>query len=66
VAVIYVRVNWNRGPAASTAQLPSDFGDNVIGTNQTLPTGKAARHTGGLWVCRRHEDLHLSEGANRL
>src|SRR6266480_2765625 len=26
------------------------FGDKVIGTNHTLPTHKAARYTGGLWV----------------
>ena len=26
------------------------FGDKVIGTNHTLPTNKAARSTGGLWV----------------
>src|SRR6266542_1156372 len=26
------------------------FGDKVIGTNHTLPTRKAARSTGGLWV----------------
>ena len=26
------------------------FGDKVIGTNHTLPTRKAARYTGGLWV----------------
>jgi len=26
------------------------YGDKVIGTNHTLPTMKAARHTGGLWV----------------
>jgi sulfopropanediol 3-dehydrogenase len=26
------------------------FGDKVIDTNHTLPTGKAARYTGGLWV----------------
>ncbi|MGI4846523.1 MAG: histidinol dehydrogenase [Janthinobacterium lividum] len=26
------------------------FGDKVIGTNHTLPTGKSARYTGGLWV----------------
>jgi sulfopropanediol 3-dehydrogenase len=26
------------------------FGDKVIGTNHTLPTKKAARYTGGLWV----------------
>jgi sulfopropanediol 3-dehydrogenase len=26
------------------------YGDKVIGTNHTLPTNKAARYTGGLWV----------------
>lgn len=26
------------------------YGDKGIGTNHTLPTGKAARYTGGLWV----------------
>ncbi len=26
------------------------FGDKVIGTNHTLPTKKAGRYTGGLWV----------------
>lgn len=26
------------------------FGDKVIGTNHTLPTKKASRYTGGLWV----------------
>ena len=26
------------------------FGDKVIGTNHTLPTGRNARFTGGLWV----------------
>ncbi|HAA90959.1 MAG: histidinol dehydrogenase [Rhodospirillaceae bacterium] len=26
------------------------YGDKVIGTNHTLPTAKAARYTGGLWV----------------
>ena len=26
------------------------YGDKVIGTNHVLPTGKAARYTGGLWV----------------
>jgi sulfopropanediol 3-dehydrogenase len=27
-----------------------DYGDKAIGTNHTLPTKKAARYTGGLWV----------------
>jgi sulfopropanediol 3-dehydrogenase len=26
------------------------YGDKAIGTNHTLPTGRAARYTGGLWV----------------
>jgi histidinol dehydrogenase len=26
------------------------YGGKVIGTNHTLPTGKSARYTGGLWV----------------
>jgi sulfopropanediol 3-dehydrogenase len=26
------------------------YGDKVIGTNHTLPTNRAARYTGGLWV----------------
>jgi len=33
------------GPMTNVA-----FGDKVIGTNHTLPTKKAARYTGGLWV----------------
>jgi len=26
------------------------YGDKVIGTNHTLPTRRAARYTGGLWI----------------
>jgi sulfopropanediol 3-dehydrogenase len=26
------------------------FSDKAIGTNHVLPTGRAARYTGGLWV----------------
>ena len=33
------------GPETNVA-----FGDKVIGTNHTLPTARAARYTGGLWV----------------
>jgi sulfopropanediol 3-dehydrogenase len=33
------------GPRTNVA-----YGDKVIGTNHTLPTGRAARYTGGLWV----------------
>jgi sulfopropanediol 3-dehydrogenase len=33
------------GPRTNVA-----YGDKVIGTNHTLPTGRAGRYTGGLWV----------------
>ena len=33
------------GPETNVA-----YGDKVIGTNHTLPTNKAAKYTGGLWV----------------
>ena len=33
------------GPSTNVA-----YGDKVIGTNHTLPTRRAARYTGGLWV----------------
>ncbi len=33
------------GPETTVA-----FGDKVSGTNHTLPTGRAGRYTGGLWV----------------
>jgi sulfopropanediol 3-dehydrogenase len=33
------------GPETNVA-----YGDKVIGTNHTLPTRRAARYTGGLWV----------------
>ena len=33
------------GPRTNVA-----FGDKVIGTNHTLPTKRASRYTGGLWV----------------
>ena len=33
------------GPETNVA-----YGDKVIGTNHTLPTARAARYTGGLWV----------------
>jgi len=26
------------------------YGDKAVGTNHVLPTGRAARYTGGLWV----------------
>ena len=53
------------------------FSDKVIGTNHTLPTGRAARYTGGLWVgkflktvtwqrCTREGALAVAPHAARL
>ncbi|MDT0509947.1 histidinol dehydrogenase [Novosphingobium sp. MMS21-SN21R] len=40
----------NYGALFLGARTNVSFGDKVIGTNHTLPTKKAARFTGGLWV----------------
>ncbi|NNC97274.1 MAG: histidinol dehydrogenase [Gammaproteobacteria bacterium] len=53
------------------------YGDKVIGTNHTLPTMKAARYTGGLWVGKfiktctyqkvtEEASLHVGEYCSRL
>ena len=53
------------------------FSDKAIGTNHTLPTEKAARYTGGLWVgkflktvtyqrCTREGALDIAPHAGRL
>ncbi|PSL04301.1 histidinol dehydrogenase [Cecembia rubra] len=53
------------------------YGDKVIGTNHTLPTNKAAKYTGGLWVgkflknctyqkCTPEASLLIGEYAMRL
>jgi sulfopropanediol 3-dehydrogenase len=53
------------------------FSDKAIGTNHTLPTGRAARYTGGLWVgkflktvtwqrCTREGALMVAPHAARL
>jgi sulfopropanediol 3-dehydrogenase len=53
------------------------FSDKAIGTNHTLPTGRAARYTGGLWVgkflktvtyqrCTREGALTIAPHAGRL
>ena len=60
------------GPETNVA-----YGDKVIGTNHTLPTNKAARYTGGLWVgkflknctyqrCTREASLLIGEYGMRL
>jgi sulfopropanediol 3-dehydrogenase len=40
----------NYGAVFLGARTNVSYGDKVIGTNHTLPTRKAARYTGGLWV----------------
>ena len=53
------------------------YGDKVIGTNHTLPTNKAARYTGGLWVGKflktctyqritKEASIHVGEYCSRL
>lgn len=53
------------------------YGDKVIGTNHTLPTKKAARYTGGLWVGKfiktctyqrvtKEASVHVGEYCSRL
>ena len=53
------------------------YGDKVIGTNHTLPTNKAARYTGGLWVGKfvktcsyqritKAASVHIGEYCSRL
>ena len=48
------------GPRTNVAN-----GDKVIGTNHTLPTKKAGRYTGGLWVGKYPENTFLSKDHNR-
>lgn len=60
------------GPETNVA-----YGDKVIGTNHTLPTKKAAKYTGGLWVgkflknctyqrCTPEGSVKIGEYASRL
>lgn len=56
VQVMTDRDDWfrdrmtNYGALFLGARTNVSYGDKVIGTNHTLPTRKAARYTGGLWV----------------
>ncbi|GAC1343073.1 MAG: histidinol dehydrogenase [Acetobacteraceae bacterium] len=47
---VFLRGMRNYGALFLGARTNVAYGDKVIGTNHTLPTGKAARYTGGLWV----------------
>ncbi|MFM1887118.1 MAG: histidinol dehydrogenase [Pseudomonadota bacterium] len=46
----FLRHMTNYGALFLGARTNVSYGDKVIGTNHTLPTRKAARYTGGLWV----------------
>jgi sulfopropanediol 3-dehydrogenase len=46
----FLRHMTNYGALFLGARTNVAYGDKVIGTNHTLPTNKAARYTGGLWV----------------
>ena len=46
----FLRDMRNYGALFLGARTNVAYGDKVIGTNHTLPTKKAARYTGGLWV----------------
>ncbi|QLC26386.1 histidinol dehydrogenase [Parasphingopyxis algicola] len=46
----YLANMTNYGALFLGARTNVSYGDKVIGTNHTLPTKKAARYTGGLWV----------------
>ncbi|MGE4238970.1 histidinol dehydrogenase [Ramlibacter sp.] len=47
---LFLRRMTNYGALFLGPRTNVSFGDKVIGTNHTLPTNKAARYTGGLWV----------------
>jgi sulfopropanediol 3-dehydrogenase len=70
------RIDWyldnlvNYGSLFLGEQATVSYGDKGIGTNHVLPTGRAARYTGGLWVGRflktlTHQRLS-AEGAERV
>lgn len=67
----------NYGSLFLGAETNVAYGDKVIGTNHTLPTQKAARYTGGLWVgkfiktvtyqqCTAEASLMIGEYCSRL
>ncbi len=46
----YLQRLRNYGSLFVGAESTVAYGDKGVGTNHTLPTGRAARYTGGLWV----------------
>ncbi len=47
---VFLQAMKNYGSLFLGSRTNVAYGDKVIGTNHTLPTRKAARYTGGLWV----------------
>jgi sulfopropanediol 3-dehydrogenase len=47
---LFLRRMTNYGALFLGPRTNVSYGDKVIGTNHTLPTQRAARYTGGLWV----------------
>ncbi len=48
----YCRRLHNYGSLFLGTETTVPYGDKAVGTNHILPTGRAARYTGGLWVGR--------------
>ena len=64
----YVEGLKNYGSIFIGEETSVPFGDKVVGTNHTLPTGGAARYTGGLWVGKFLKTLtyqRITEAASR-
>jgi sulfopropanediol 3-dehydrogenase len=58
----------NYGSLFSGEESTVAYGDKGVGTNHTLPTAKAARYTGGLWVGKFIKTVtyqYLTEDASR-
>jgi len=73
----FLRDMTNYGSLFLGAETNVAYGDKVIGTNHTLPTMRAARYTGGLWVgkfiktvtyqeCSPEASVEIGEYCSRL
>jgi sulfopropanediol 3-dehydrogenase len=73
----FLREMTNYGSLFLGAETNVAYGDKVIGTNHTLPTMRAARYTGGLWVgkfiktvtyqeCTPEASVEIGEYCSRL
>lgn len=65
----YFRNLQNYGALFLGSETTVAYGDKAVGTNHILPTGKAARYTGGLWVGKYMKNVtyqRLSEQGSLL